>query len=154
MALADSNPDSLAKKFFVITMVGVALYVGFVLTIPTLFLIMATVIVVLLIAVVILIIAQVNLKNFGVPLGPGTPTAAPQAQALQAGLAEAVGLLVKEGNEQTVAGDQALERLQDQVASFPTEEARAIVTRELGRPIDEARSAMAARVPRISSRTL
>lgn len=34
--------------------------------------------------IVILVIASVNLKNFGVPLGPGTPTAAPQAQALQA----------------------------------------------------------------------
>jgi len=34
--------------------------------------------------IVVLIIAQANLKSFGVALGPGTPTSAPQAQALQA----------------------------------------------------------------------
>ncbi|MDD9938152.1 MAG: hypothetical protein OXT09_31370 [Myxococcales bacterium] len=32
MAFADSNPDSLAKKFFVVTMCGVVAYVAFVLT--------------------------------------------------------------------------------------------------------------------------
>jgi uncharacterized oligopeptide transporter (OPT) family protein len=32
----------------------------------------------------ILLIVAANLKQFGVPLGPGTPTSAPQAQALQA----------------------------------------------------------------------
>ena len=32
MALADSNPDSLAKKFFVITLCGVVAYVCFVIT--------------------------------------------------------------------------------------------------------------------------
>ncbi len=34
--------------------------------------------------IVILVIAQVNMKNYGVALGPETPTVAPQAQALQA----------------------------------------------------------------------
>lgn len=33
---------------------------------------------------VVLVIAEANRKSFGVPLGPGTPTSAPQAQALQA----------------------------------------------------------------------
>jgi len=33
---------------------------------------------------VILIIAKANEQQFGIPMGPGTPTAAPQAQALQA----------------------------------------------------------------------
>lgn len=33
---------------------------------------------------VILIIAQANLRAYGQPMGPGTPTSAPQAQALQA----------------------------------------------------------------------
>ncbi len=33
---------------------------------------------------VLLIIVQVNLKQYGVPIGPGTDTTAPQAQALQA----------------------------------------------------------------------
>ncbi len=33
---------------------------------------------------VVLLIAEANRRSFGVPFGPGTPTAAPQAQALQA----------------------------------------------------------------------
>jgi uncharacterized oligopeptide transporter (OPT) family protein len=33
---------------------------------------------------VVLIIAAANMKSFGVAMGPGTPTVAPQAQALQA----------------------------------------------------------------------
>ncbi len=40
---------------------------------------------------VILVIASANLKSYGVPLGPGTPTAAPQAQALQAVISGAQG---------------------------------------------------------------
>lgn len=34
--------------------------------------------------IVVLIIAEANLKSFGTAIGPGTPTSAPQAQALQA----------------------------------------------------------------------
>ncbi|NIP97175.1 MAG: hypothetical protein GWO24_28575, partial [Akkermansiaceae bacterium] len=32
----------------------------------------------------ILLIASANLKQYDLPMGPGTPTSAPQAQALQA----------------------------------------------------------------------